>query len=128
MSCRGVGLKTICIITSVVHKETSKLITDHKPLVTLINSNYHDTAPIRCQHLLLRLMKFNPVAEYVPRKDLIVVDAFSGSPMENSKPGDLEAEVAAYEDSVEDNGQVTKATIEHIKEKEKKKTMSSRVS
>ena len=46
--------------------EKYKLLTDHKPLVTIINSKDLDTTPLRCQRLLIRLMKFNPVSEYVP--------------------------------------------------------------
>ncbi|RXN04032.1 multidrug resistance-associated 1 [Labeo rohita] len=83
--------------------ETYKLLTDHKPLVTLINSKDLDTAPVRCQRLLIRLMKFNPIAEYVLRKHLVVADALSRHPMADITPGDLEAEVKAYVDSVEED-------------------------
>ncbi|KAK3508670.1 hypothetical protein QTP70_003319 [Hemibagrus guttatus] len=54
-----------------------QLLTDHKPLVTFINLKDLDTTPIRCQSLLIWLMKFNPAAEYVPEKHLVVVDALS---------------------------------------------------
>ncbi|KAL7846655.1 hypothetical protein SRHO_G00216350 [Serrasalmus rhombeus] len=110
--------------------ERYKLLTDHKPLVTLINSKDLDTTPIRlinskdldttpirCQHLLIRLMKFNPVAEYVPGKHLVVADALSRQPMADTNPGDLEVEVKAYVDSVEDDLRVRKPIVEQIKDK-----------
>uniref|UniRef100_A0A3Q3K885 ribonuclease H n=1 Tax=Monopterus albus TaxID=43700 RepID=A0A3Q3K885_MONAL len=52
--------------------EKYKLLTDHKPLVTLINSKDLDATPLRCQRLLIRLMRFSPIAEYVPGKHLVV--------------------------------------------------------
>ncbi len=97
--------------------EKYKLLTDHKPLVTLINSKDLDTTPIRCQRLLIRLMKFNPIAEYVPGKQLVVADALSRHPRADIPPGDLEAEVKAYVDSVEDDLRVRKPIIEQIKDK-----------
>lgn len=43
------------------------LIIDHKSLETLIPGADH-----ACQHLLLRLLWFNPVAEYVPGKNWVI--------------------------------------------------------
>ncbi|XP_062849175.1 uncharacterized protein K02A2.6-like [Trichomycterus rosablanca] len=100
--------------------ESYRLLTDHKPLVTLINSKDLDTTPIRCQRLLIRLMKFNPVAEYVPGKHLVVADALSRQPLGDTAPADLEAEVKAYVDSVEDDHRVRKPTIEQIKDETRK--------
>lgn len=97
--------------------EKYKLLTDHKPLVTLINSKDLNTTPIHCQRLLIRLMKFNPIAEYVPGKHLVVADALSRHPRADIPPGDLEAEVKAYVDSVEDDLRVRKPIIEQIKDR-----------
>lgn len=45
-----------------------KLVTDHKLLVSLMNTKYLDNVPIRCQRLLIRLMRFKPIVEYAPGK------------------------------------------------------------
>ncbi|XP_051816865.1 uncharacterized protein K02A2.6-like [Acanthochromis polyacanthus] len=82
-----------------------KLITDHKPLVPLMNSRDLDNVPLRCQRLLMRLMRFNPVAEHMPGKTLVVADLLSRSPQTETGPGptspaDIECYVAAVMSSI----------------------------
>lgn len=81
---------------------TYRLLTDHKPLVTLINHRDLDRAPLRCQRLLIRLMKFNPVAEFVPGKNLIVPDTLSRHPQSNVDDTGLDEDVRAYVDAVKE--------------------------
>ena len=66
--------------------ETFLLYTDHKPLVSLINSKDLSETPLRCLRMLMRLMRYKPVTaghdrEYVPGKNMTVADMLSRNPM-----------------------------------------------
>ena len=77
-------------------KEKFTLWTDHKPLIPLINTRDIDQTPIRCQRLLLRMMRFNAVAKHVPGKDQVIADTLSRQPLECSETPDTVEEVQAY--------------------------------
>lgn len=77
--------------------EQFRLVTDHKPLVPLINSQSLENVSLRCQRLLMRLMRFSAVAEYAPGKTLVVADTLSRSPLACSEVEvDTHSDVACY--------------------------------
>lgn len=76
------------------------LYTDHKPLVPLINSKDLDDVPLRCQRLLMRLMRYNAEAKHVPGKEMYTSDALSRSPVKCDQ-SDTSKEVELYVQMVE---------------------------
>ena len=96
-----------------------KLITDHQPLVPLFNNKDISKSPPRCQRLLLRMMKFNAVAEHHPGKTLVVSDALSRKPLqneENESTIDLVQEVEAHVEMVESSWPATETKLNIIRE------------
>lgn len=84
---------------NVVGLKLCKLLTDHKPLVSLINTQSLDKAPLRCHRMLMR---YSLQAEHVPDKHLIVPDTLSRSPIGRSNQRDTFAkEDQCYVDSLE---------------------------
>ena len=57
--------------------ETFKLITDHKPLIPILNSKELSDVALRCQRLLIRLRRYSYVAEHSPGKNMLVFDTLS---------------------------------------------------
>ena len=76
--------------------ESFILMTDHKPLVPLMNKKNLDDCPLRCQRLLTCLMKFNAKAEYHPGKMLFVADTLSRQPLMVVEDTMLEQDVRGY--------------------------------
>ena len=91
------------------------LHTDHKPLISIINKQDLDKAPVRCQRLLLRLMRFSATATYVPGKELLIADTLSRSPLECSETSDTQLDVEAYVDAVMENKPISTQKLEQIK-------------
>ena len=63
--------------------QSFRLQTDHKPLVHLINSKDLQEAPVRCQRLLMRLMRYSPVRG----TRLRTVPGYCGLPLTSSRRG-----------------------------------------
>ena len=63
--------------------ESFKELTDYKPLITVINTQDLNRAPLRCQRLLMRPMKFNVTAVHITGRDIVWADALSRSPSPN---------------------------------------------
>ncbi|KAE8285929.1 hypothetical protein D5F01_LYC15598 [Larimichthys crocea] len=78
-----------------------------------------DRAHLRCQRLLIRLMKFNPVAEFVPGKNLIIPDTLSRHPQPIEDDTGLDEDVQAYVDAVEEQER-NKPVLECIREETEK--------
>ena len=73
----------------------------------LINRKDLDDTPLRCQRLLMRLMKYDILAEHVPGKDMFVPDALSRSPMiketVSNTASDVELHVQLVETGLSDS-------------------------
>lgn len=94
-----------------------RLITDHKPLVPLINSKDLDLVPVRCQRLLMRLMRFNARAEYAPGKTLVIADALSRSPVNDrdNTRDNTETVVACHVNAVCHSWPITQHKLDRIR-------------
>ena len=56
------------------------LYTDHKPLIPLMNTKDLTDTPLRCQRLLIRLMRYKFTAIHKPGKQMQISDTLSRSP------------------------------------------------
>lgn len=101
----------------IVGLKSFKLLTDHKPLVPLINTQDLDKAPLRCQRMLMRLRGYSLHAEHVPGKHLIVPDTLSRSPIGRPNQGDtLAEEVECYVDLLENSRPLSDKLLEQIQQ------------
>ena len=92
-----------------------KLLTDHKPLVSLINTKDLDRTPIRVQRLLMRLLRFNAIAEYVPGKNLIVADALSRAvKVQSTEISEISGEVNFYVQEVQRQWPASEEMLQQI--------------
>ena len=95
------------------------LWTDHKPLVPLMTTKDIDKCPVRCQRLLMRLMKFNYKVEHKPGSQLVIADALSRNPTKDDSAAEdkmAEEEVEAYVEAVEACWPISKDKLEYIRQ------------
>lgn len=59
--------------------ENFNLCSDHKPLVLLNNSKDISRTTLKCQRMLIRLMRYKLMAKHRPRKRMITLDTLSQS-------------------------------------------------
>ncbi|KAL6476464.1 hypothetical protein MHYP_G00149630 [Metynnis hypsauchen] len=72
-------------------------------------------AETRCQRLLMRLMRFNPTAEYAPGKTLVIADTLSRSPCKDTQSdNDTHRDVECYVASVIEGIPATNQKIDSI--------------
>lgn len=95
---------------------SANLQTDHKHLVPLIYSYDIDRAPLRCQWLLMRLMRFNVKAVHVPGKCLVVADTFSRNPLRGHCHSEMKVEVKAYVEVAVTSKEVSQSKLDAIRE------------
>ena len=77
------------------------LLTEHKPLVPLMNAKELDDTPVRCQRLLMRLMKYDIHAKHMPGKEMLVSDALSRSPIDAETVSTTASDVELHVQMVE---------------------------
>ena len=98
--------------------ESFTLQTDHKPLVPLINTKDLQDTPLRCQRLLMRLMRFSPRAVYAPGKDLVIADTLSRGPLPHESQQDdfqqVQQDVEAHIDLIKSTWPATDRRLEEI--------------
>ena len=70
-----------------------------------MNTKRIDNAPLRCQRLLMRTMRFNPISEFVPGKQLMITYALSRKQLvrRESRLDDIELSdvITAFVDAVQ---------------------------
>lgn len=68
--------------------------------IATIDSQDLYIAVIRCQRLLVRVMRFSITAKFVPWKDLVVADALSRTPQDNTDTPSTETDVRVLVEAV----------------------------
>lgn len=94
------------------------LQSDHKPLIPLINSKDLNSVPLRCQRLLLRMMRYNPTAVYVPGKELVIADTLSRHPQAavTHEIAELLEEIEAHEHETQTMWPISPTKLDLVKQ------------
>ncbi|XP_012938934.1 uncharacterized protein K02A2.6-like [Aplysia californica] len=93
------------------------LLTDHKPIVPLINSKELNDAPVRCQRMLMRMMRYSGKAVYTQGKNMTVADSLSRSPVVSTKPEEFGEKIEAHVATIQMSWDATDSKLDEIKNK-----------
>ena len=97
--------------------------TDHKPLIPIINVKDLGGTLIRCQRLLIQLMRYNGIAQFSPGKTLILADLLSWKPLKFDNDKDLENEVQFHVHAITSGIPASKEKIQIIQEESRKDSL-----
>ena len=93
------------------------LYSDHKPLIPLINSKDLSETPLRCQRMLVRLLRYKPVSIHQPGKVMVTSDTLSRSPAACSQEtSNLQEDVRFHVSMVTSSWSVSDAKLRQLKE------------
>ena len=93
------------------------LYSDQKPLIPLINSKDLSETPLRCQRMLIRLLRYKPVAIHQPGKMMVTSDTLSRSPAACSQEtSNLHEDVRFHVSMVTSSWPVSDGKLRQIKE------------
>ena len=99
------------------------MLTDHKPLVSLLGSKPLDSLPLRVQHFRMRLMRFTYTISHVPGKYLTVADTLLRAPVSSRSPTSEDTQfnsaVDAYVDVMLQGLPATKKRLQQIQQAQK---------
>ena len=96
--------------------EHFQIETDHKPLIPLINTKDLSETPIRCQRMLMRLLRFKITAHFTPGKYLLVSDHLSRSPLKSTEENDFQNEVYYHVHSITSTWPVSDSRLQRIRQ------------
>ena len=73
---------------------------------------------MRCQRLLLRMMRYNPKAEFVPGKQLVIADTQSRHPQPELTQdiAELTSDLEAYEETVREAWPISPSKRDKVKQ------------
>ena len=95
-------------------------LTDHRPLVALINTKDLQETPLRCLRLLMRLMRYNVTAEYAPGKDMVVTDTLSRSPLNRESGNHLQQDVQDHVNGITSSWPASDSKLSQIRKETQK--------
>lgn len=94
------------------------IFTDHKPLIPLMNSKDLSETPLRCQRMLIRLLRYKYHAVYKPGRLMVTSDALSRCPTTNSDDKDtavLQKDVSYHVETVTSAWPVSDERLEDLR-------------